>query len=102
MNAVGVVIVLVFVQLPCQVHGIPEEYAVKIFTPDLSDQPFDKRGTSAPDSEISRSLLSRYYNETRTHLALNKDAPLSRTVKTPGRILCRPILGGLHHEYIRV
>jgi hypothetical protein len=42
-NAVGVVIVLVFVQLPCQVHGIPEEYAVKILTPDRSDEPFDKR-----------------------------------------------------------
>ena len=39
-----------------------------------------------------------YYNETRTHLALDKDAPLSRTVKRAGRILCRPILGGLHHE----
>jgi transposase InsO family protein len=45
---------------------------------------------------------ARYYNETRTHLALNKDAPLSRTVKRAGRILCRPILGGLHHEYVRI
>ena len=43
---------------------------------------------------------ARYYNETRTHLALDKDAPLSRTVKRAGRILCRPILGGLHHEYV--
>src|SRR6202142_1105979 len=45
---------------------------------------------------------ARYYNETRTHLALDKDPPLSRTVKRAGRILCRPILGGLHHEYIRI
>ena len=45
---------------------------------------------------------ARYYNETRTHLALDKDAPLSRTVKRAGRILCRPVLGGLHHEYIRI
>jgi hypothetical protein len=45
---------------------------------------------------------ARYYNETRTHLALEKDAPLSRTVKRAGRILCRPILGGLHHEYVRI
>jgi transposase InsO family protein len=45
---------------------------------------------------------ARYYNETRTHLALDKDAPLARTVKTAGRILCRPILGGLHHEYVRI
>src|ERR1700719_3608344 len=45
---------------------------------------------------------ARYYNETRTHLALDKDAPLSRTVKRAGRILCRPILGGLHHVYVRI
>jgi transposase InsO family protein len=45
---------------------------------------------------------ARYYNETRTHLALDKDAPLSRTMKRAGRILCRPILGGLHHEYVRI
>ena len=45
---------------------------------------------------------ARYYNETRTHLALDKDAPLSRSVKGAGRILCRPILGGLHHEYVRI
>jgi hypothetical protein len=34
-------------------------------------------------------------------LALDKDAPLSRTVKRAGRILCRQVLGGLHHEYVR-
>src|ERR1700746_3526591 len=45
---------------------------------------------------------ARYYDETRTHLALDKDAPRSRTVKRAGRILCRPILGGLHHEYVRI
>ena len=45
---------------------------------------------------------ARYYNETRTHLALDKDAPLSRNVKRAGRILCRPVLGGLHHEYVRI
>ena len=43
-----------------------------------------------------------YYNEIRTHLALDKDAPLSRTAKRAGDILCRPILGGLHHEYVRI
>ena len=45
---------------------------------------------------------ARYYNETRTHLALDKDAPLSRPVKRAGCILCRPILGELHHEYVRI
>jgi UDP-glucuronate decarboxylase len=54
-------------------------------------------------THLHRILKSyaRYYNETRTHLALEKDAPLSRTVKRAGRILCRPVLGGLHHQYVR-
>jgi transposase InsO family protein len=48
-------------------------------------------------------LLSymNYYNGTRTHLSLGKDAPIPRAVQAVGRILPRPILGGLHHEYIR-
>jgi hypothetical protein len=49
-------------------------------------------------------LLSymNYHNEVRTHLSLEKDAPVSRAVEPAGRILCRPILGGLHHQYIRI
>jgi hypothetical protein len=42
-----------------------------------------------------------YYNGTRTHLSLNKDAPISRVAEASGRILCRPIMGGLHHQYAR-
>ena len=41
-----------------------------------------------------------YYNGTRTHLSLSKDAPMSRAAETAGRILCRPILGGLHPDLI--
>jgi hypothetical protein len=56
------------------------------------------------ERHLRHVLLSymNYYNETRTHLSLNKDSPLSRTVKRAGRILCRPILGGLHHTYVRI
>jgi hypothetical protein len=56
------------------------------------------------EAHLRRILKSyaRYYNETRTHLALDKDAPLSRPVKRAGRILCRPVLAGLHHEYVRI
>jgi transposase InsO family protein len=32
-----------------------------------------------------------YYNETRTHLSLDKDAPVSRAVDRAGHILCRSI-----------
>jgi transposase InsO family protein len=43
-----------------------------------------------------------YYNEARTHLSVNKDAPSPRTVHAVGRILSTPFLGGLHHLYVRV
>jgi hypothetical protein len=45
---------------------------------------------------------ANYYNQTRTHLSLNKDSPVSRAVETIGRILPVPILGGLHHRYVRI
>jgi hypothetical protein len=45
---------------------------------------------------------ANYYNQARTHLSLNKDAPASRAVERAGHILCRPILGGLHHHYVRM
>jgi len=35
-----------------------------------------------------------YYNAARTHLSVNKDAPLPRTIHA--------VLGGLHHLYVRV
>jgi transposase InsO family protein len=42
-----------------------------------------------------------YYNRTRPHSSLNNDAPISRAAEAAGRIQCRPILGGLHHQYAR-
>ena len=44
---------------------------------------------------------ANYYNQTRTHLSLNKDAPVSRAIQTVGGILPMPILGGLQHQYVR-
>jgi hypothetical protein len=44
----------------------------------------------------------QYYNGARTHLSLNKDAPVPRAIQTFGRILPTPILGGLHHQYVRI
>lgn len=43
-----------------------------------------------------------YYNGTRIHLSLNKDAPISCAVEAVRRIISRPILGGLHHQYGRI
>ena len=56
------------------------------------------------ERHLRHVLLSymQYYNEARTHLSLNKDAPAPRPVQRAGHILCRPILGGLHHQYVRI
>jgi putative transposase len=44
-----------------------------------------------------------YYNGTRTHLSLYKDAPEGRAIQPEqGRIIERDRVGGLHHEYVRV
>jgi transposase InsO family protein len=43
-----------------------------------------------------------YYNDIRTHRSLDKDAPVSRPVQLTGIISSHPILGGLHHHYVRV
>ena len=52
-----------------------------------------------------RHLLNsyqKYYNEVRTHLSLQKDAPIPRDTCRIGRVLSLPVLGGLHHQYVRV
>ena len=56
------------------------------------------------ERHLRHLLLSymKYYNGARTHLSLEKDAPVSRAVERAGQILCRPILGGLHHQYVRI
>jgi transposase InsO family protein len=43
-----------------------------------------------------------YYNELRTHLSLAKDSPRHRPNQRLGRLVARPILGGLHHQYCRM
>ena len=48
------------------------------------------------------SAYTEYYNQARTHLALQKDAPLHRSVQRSGAIVAIPILAGLHHQYIRI
>jgi hypothetical protein len=43
-----------------------------------------------------------YYNEVRTHLSLEKDAPDFRGIQKIGRIASIPIFGALHHQYVRL
>ena len=56
------------------------------------------------ERHLRHVLLSymKYYNEIRTHLCLEKDAPVPRAIGTVGDILCRPVMGGLHHQYVRI
>jgi transposase InsO family protein len=56
------------------------------------------------EAHLRRILRSYacYYNDVRTHRSLDKDAPVSRPVQRTGIISSHPILGGLHHHYVRV
>ena len=48
------------------------------------------------------TLYASYYNKSRTHLSLRKDAPLGRTVQRYGKIAATLVLSGLHHRYARI
>jgi hypothetical protein len=48
------------------------------------------------------SRYSSYYNQTRTHLALGKDALLGRSMQSFGCIIEEPMVAGLHHRYARI
>ena len=48
-------------------------------------------------------IYCAYYEQSRTHLSLNKDAPIPRPIALPseGRVVAIPLVGGLHHRYER-
>jgi putative transposase len=58
------------------------------------------------ETSLRRVLKSYfdYYELSRTHLSLDKDAPIPRPVQPlgAGRIVEIPLIGGLHHRYERV
>ena len=43
-----------------------------------------------------------YYNATRTHLGIDKDAPNRRPIERCGVIVANAVLGELHHRYARI
>jgi len=53
---------------------------------------------------LKKTLCSyfRYYNESRTHLSLDKQCPFPREASKVGKIVAIPQLGGLHHRYERI
>jgi integrase-like protein len=56
------------------------------------------------EAQLRRVLknYASYYNQVRTHLSLHKNAPHFRRPQKLGHIASIPILGGLHHQYVRV
>jgi len=56
------------------------------------------------EAHLRRTLISyaAYYNFVRTHRSLHNDAPIFRPIQQIGIIRSHPILGGLHHHYVRV
>src|SRR3954470_20510716 len=69
-----------------------------------SDPQAKRDGICDSDRHLRHVLRAyqQYYNGTRTHLALGKDSPLTRSVPAVGRILSLPVLGGFHHRYVRI
>ncbi len=57
---------------------------------------FDERHLRAVLAEFAD-----YYNRDRPHRSLRLESPLPSSVQAHGRVVSRPILGGLHHVYAR-
>ena len=57
------------------------------------------------ESSLRRILKGyfKYYDNSRTHLALEKDVPEARAIQSPevGVMVELPHVGGLHHRYER-
>ena len=57
------------------------------------------------ERHLRRQLKSytTYYHEVRTHLSLDKQSPVPRSIELPeqGKVVPIPHVGGLHHEYRR-
>jgi transposase InsO family protein len=58
---------------------------------------------SEPGLRRTLKLYFEYYDKSRTHLGLAKDAPVPRPVQPPllGKVIELPQVGGLHHRYER-
>ncbi len=56
------------------------------------------------DERHLRAVLAEfvdYYNRDRPHRSLGLQSPLPDGVRSGGRVVSRPVLGGLHHVYAR-
>ena len=58
------------------------------------------------NQQLLRQILEsnfQYYHEVRPHRGLSHDSPISRPMESPerGDVIEMPLLGGLHHHYLR-
>ena len=60
------------------------------------------RGSHANNLRRILGRYAAYYNESRIHRSLDKDAPFHRAIERFGVITSQPVLGGLHHQYCRI
>src|SRR5450432_582432 len=67
----------------------------------LGDQTKDDADKEPREERSCGRSQTSLYNETRTHLTLDKDAPVSRPVQRIGVVRSLAILSGLHHHYAR-
>jgi hypothetical protein len=68
-----------------------------------SEIPLQDRQVNMKASKISTDNrpIGHQSNDERSEIT-EKDTPVLRAVERTGRILCRPVLRGLHHQYIRI
>jgi len=57
---------------------------------------------SEPHLHRLLAAYQNYYNTARTHLGIAKDPPDHRPIQALGAIIAVPVLGGLHHRYVRI
>ncbi len=55
---------------------------------------------------LLREFIEEYYHGARPHQGLNGDTPVSQTtrpqISSPSKLISIPVLGGLHHRYVRI
>ncbi len=83
--------------------------AVTIKSGKLKDMASPLHDLSDEEHEVLQGIIEQFSEQffevvhvSRTHMSLEKDSPEHRSIQKDGKIVSKPILGGLHHVYSRV
>jgi hypothetical protein len=93
---------------PLASHGVPVVLARAVTQPGWQAENLGRAAQSHRRDEPRKSPLGctthsrAYYNDSRIHRSLDKDAPFHRAIERFGVITPQPVLGGLHHQYCRI